>query len=67
MKRTMKTVLVVVFFAFVAAGLLAHLCLTCYPDNHYLAKVEQAFLALTEGGQDDETVVVAWDQSQGSD
>ncbi|MCG6534073.1 MAG: hypothetical protein L7F78_05155 [Syntrophales bacterium LBB04] len=67
MKRTTRILLVVVFFAFVAAGLVAHVCLTCYPDNDYLAKVHQAFLASTEGGQDGETTVIAWEGSQRPD
>jgi hypothetical protein len=67
MKRATRILLVVIFFAFVAAGLVTHVCLTCYPDNDYLAKVQQAFLASTEGGQDSETIVMAWAQSERTD
>jgi len=67
MKSGTRILLVVLFFVFVAAGLVTHVCLTCYPDHAYLAKVEQAFMASTEGGQNDEPVVMAWSQSQGPD
>ncbi|HVN23072.1 MAG TPA: hypothetical protein VMT71_03830 [Syntrophorhabdales bacterium] len=67
MKRGTRILLVIVFFAFIAAGLVTHVCLTCYPDHQYLARVEQAFLASAEGGQVDEPIVTAWAQSQSPD
>ena len=57
MKRAPITLLVVLFFAFVAAALVAHVCLICYPDHPYFTHFQKALLA--EGGQDEETVVVA--------
>jgi hypothetical protein len=64
MKRTTRILLVGMFFGFVAAGLVAHVCVICYPDHPYLARVQQAFLA--EGGQDGETApaLMAWHQAK---
>jgi len=56
MKRATTIVLVAVFFAFVGAALLGHVCLICYHDHPYAARVQQAFL--TEAGHVDETAVV---------
>jgi len=67
MKRGTRILLVVVFFTFIAAGLVAHVCLICYADHPYLARDERVFLPPTEGGQYDETVVTAWVQSQSPD
>ena len=66
MKRATRIILVAVFFGFVAAGLVAHACLICYPDHPYLAQVQQAFLA--EGGQNDVTapMFIAWDRAKTS-
>jgi hypothetical protein len=60
MKRATRITLVVVFFGFIVAGLVAHVCSICYPDYPYLAKIQQAFIASAEGGQESEAVVTAW-------
>ena len=65
MKRGTNSVVVVVFVAFVVAGLVAHLCVLCYPDHPYAAQVRQAFLA--EGGPYDEPIVTAWVHPQSPD
>jgi len=64
MKRVTRITLVILFFTFVAAGLVAHACLICYPDHPYLAQVQQAFLA--ESRQNDVTapMFIAWDRAK---
>ena len=64
MKRATRIVLVIVFFAFVAAGLVTHVCLTCYPDHEYLVEMEQAFLAEGGQGQEASPVLTAWDRAR---